>query len=121
MSPWAPARACRAPLCPNRVPSTVKGGYCPVHSKQKGAAAAAYNREKRVPHDPRNTARWQRWRAQILRERPVCERCNDALSTTVHHQGGGGTDPALCFDLSRLVALCSSCHAKAEAEERKSV
>ena len=117
MSPWAALKACLQPGCPNRV----QRGYCPVHAKQtKRAAAAAYN-QKRVPHDPRSTARWQRWRAQILRERPVCERCHDALSTSVHHQGGGGTDPVLCFDLSRLVALCDRCHHQVEAEERKSV
>jgi 5-methylcytosine-specific restriction endonuclease McrA len=47
--------------------------------------------------------------AQMLEEKPVCERCDAARSTDIHEvvsraRGGSILDP------SNLVALCRQCH-----------
>ena len=47
--------------------------------------------------------------AQMLDEKPVCERCDSARSTDIHEvvsraRGGSILDPA------NLVALCRQCH-----------
>ena len=47
--------------------------------------------------------------AQMLDEKPVCERCDQARSTDIHEvisraRGGSILDPA------NLVALCRQCH-----------
>jgi hypothetical protein len=120
MSPTSPRRACLTPGCRSTVPSTTKGGRCELHTKTNTREYSKYyNENVRMAHDPRSSARWKKLRAMYSRAHPVCERCHDAFATQVHHRGGGGTDPDLCYDTERLVALCDRCHHQVEAEERK--
>lgn len=53
--------------------------------------------------------RWRNIRKAILLERPVCEFCNRAPSTQVHHRKPPrfGGDP-LGYD--NLMAVCYPCH-----------
>lgn len=79
---------------------------------------------RRRVEDQRRTAaqrgydgRWQRWRAMVLRERPLCEDCLaqglTVVATDVHHivpKRNGGSDEA-----HNLRTLCHSCHSKITA------
>lgn len=77
------------------------------------------NRPKLVPLRPKHAARprgtttqrgyghaHQKARAQVLGERPVCERCRDALSTDLHHRDGNTHNRRP----ENLEALCERCH-----------
>ncbi len=58
-------------------------------------------------------------RALYLGGHPVCEDCNRAEATQVHHQVGihsGG--PVFAND--NLAALCTKCHARREAQVKAS-
>ncbi len=58
---------------------------------------------------------WREIRTQVLaRARWVCQACGVRTRLEVHHvvkRAQGGSD----FDLDRLVALCSPCHAQTDA------
>jgi 5-methylcytosine-specific restriction endonuclease McrA len=58
---------------------------------------------------------WREIRAQVLaRAQWVCQACRIRTRLEVHHvvkRAQGGSD----FDLDRLVALCSPCHAQTDA------
>ena len=57
-----------------------------------------------------NTSRWRKLSAAIRRARPVCEVCTNDLTTEVHHKVPIDRAPALAFEHSNLVAVCSACH-----------
>lgn len=63
-----------------------------------------------------NTESWRRLRINYLMLHPVCEQCNNALATDVHHKieiSKGKTDSEkrqLGFDENNLMALCKDCH-----------
>ena len=53
---------------------------------------------------------WPVISAEVIREHPVCQICNEAPSAEAHHKiprRYGGTD-----DKSNLLAVCDSCHKK---------
>jgi 5-methylcytosine-specific restriction endonuclease McrA len=62
-----------------------------------------------------NLEAWREIRAQVLaRARWVCQACHVRTRLEVHHvvkRAQGGSD----FDLDRLVALCTTCHAQTDA------
>lgn len=77
------------------------------------------NRPKLVPTKPKHATRprgtttqrgyghaHQKARAAILSARPVCEICDDALSTDLHHLDGNTFNR----HPDNLQALCESCH-----------
>lgn len=67
-----------------------------------------------------NSARWRRLRAEILREHPLCQRCEAegyyAAATEVHHRDpvDWARTPAererRMFSPTNLMALCHRCH-----------
>lgn len=60
------------------------------------------------------TARWQRLRAQQLRQEPLCRRCKRegriTAATVAHHVVAHKGDERLFFDASNLAASCKPCH-----------
>lgn len=56
----------------------------------------------------RDTSEYRRFRRAILRDRPICEHCNEAPSTIVAHQvqplAGGPL-----IDNDNVLALCVQC------------
>ena len=125
MTPWAPARACRQPGCPARVPSTVKGGYCPEHAAQRQKESNAYQANyARGPEEALyNTARWRKCRAWFLNHHPVCESGAHGdyppLARYVHHRQKVSEHPELLTVEENLQALCGHCHAIETAKEIK--
>jgi 5-methylcytosine-specific restriction protein A len=96
----------------------------PTHRPSFAPKRADYDRayNRRRGKDPRCTAAWKHARALKLARDPLCEECKlhgvTRAATQVHHvvpleQGG-----ALC-DLGNLRSLCSACHAKENARERR--
>jgi 5-methylcytosine-specific restriction protein A len=79
------------------------------------ATDALYDRDRRGPeHSAYKTARWQRLRALVLRDRPLCQDCRAAgritPATVVHHEDETSEGhPVLC-DPDRLTPLCRPCH-----------
>ena len=69
----------------------------------------------------RTGRKWRRLSAQIKRERPLCQRCEEmgklTPSAEVHHVVKIRTNSNLAFDPDNLRALCRPCH---EIEERNS-
>lgn len=67
---------------------------------------------------PLNTARWQRLRASVLAERPLCVDClargQVTPATDVDHDDGDPSNNAR----SNLVSRCHSCHSTKTMRER---
>lgn len=65
------------------------------------------------------TAKWQRFRRRILRQRPVCEQagCGEA-SVEVHHLDGLGPLGPRGYDETNLQALCKPHHSQITAREQ---
>lgn len=63
-----------------------------------------------------DTPYWKQLRLSYLMEHPVCECCNNALATEVHHKvelKRACTDEemlSLGFNINNLMAVCSTCH-----------
>jgi 5-methylcytosine-specific restriction protein A len=107
-------RACAQGRCPELVVS----GYCANHGGNSERAAG----RKRFD-DARGTAAsrgydavWQRLRLVVLREEPVCRKCQRALSREVDHIvpiAAGGER----LERSNLQGLCKPCHSRKTATE----
>ena len=71
----------------------------------------------------RRSARWRKMRALKLSRDPLCEDCEACgvltAATQVHHIVGLRTQPDLAFRMDNLASLCTACHARREAAERR--
>lgn len=71
----------------------------------------------------RNTNRWRRLRRMKLAQCPLCQDCAGVNriepATQVHHDEPLSRRPDLAFTMTNLVPLCTTCHARREAEARK--
>ena len=71
-----------------------------------------------------SSRRWRKFRAWVLRRKPLCEHCEQQDRTTeakhVHHDKPRKQFPQLAFDYDNMVALCHPCHSKEEARRRHS-
>lgn len=98
--PTAALRPCLQPGCP----ALVTKGRCATHGARPNADA------RRAYH----TARWQRLRAQVLREQPCCQECRSrgrvVMSTDVDHIVPHRGDEDLFWARSNLQGLCHGCH-----------
>jgi 5-methylcytosine-specific restriction protein A len=63
-----------------------------------------------------DTPYWKQLRLSYLMEHPVCECCNNALATEVHHitelkkATSDEEMVSLGFSINNLMAVCSTCH-----------
>lgn len=66
---------------------------------------------------PYQTKEYKEARRLLLRQNPICVRCNRAPSTCAHHilpiRAGGPI-----AEITNLMALCRSCHQQIEIELR---
>jgi len=71
----------------------------------------------------RRSSRWKKVRALKLARDPLCEDCKEHGVTTpaeqVHHLVGLAERPDLAFVLENTRSLCTTCHARREAEVRR--
>lgn len=105
-------KPCNVPGCGRAI---LKQGKCPPQCPRYG------KRRRRVASTRPNANargyghRWRLLSKSVLAECPVCQKCNDALSTDCDHilpKSQGGTD-----DRSNLQALCGTCHKQKTAAE----
>ncbi len=104
-----------------------------THLQTLGTSRKAYDRlyEERRRRDPklaqakriRNSARWQRFRKWFKMRHPLC--CNPfdyhgpQPTAHVHHIEALVARPDLAFSEGHCAPLCTTCHAKIEAMERR--
>jgi 5-methylcytosine-specific restriction enzyme A len=58
------------------------------------------------------TRRWEKFRAWILNERPICENCHKAASNEAHHLDGLGPNGPRGYDPDNIACLCKPCHSR---------
>lgn len=101
----------------------------PTHSELSGRGRAATDREydARRRDDPLwgalRSARWQRVRERQLARRPLCEDClsvgRRVVAKQVDHVIPRRKRPDLMYQIANLRSLCTTCHARKSAEERR--
>jgi 5-methylcytosine-specific restriction endonuclease McrA len=105
-------KPCLHPGCPNQA----KPGdpRCVDHAQEHDAGIARAGR---------NVYWIKRWR--ILRHRklftdPICEVCDNALATEVHHRTPLAEDDSdgNAYGMAGLVSICSPCHSQATKAEQ---
>lgn len=97
----------------------------PFAQAAKAQTQRAYDRRRAA--DPRlaaaarirNSAAWQRLRAHFLAVHPICGACVAALATQVHHLQPVERRPDLALCWGNLAPVCSFCHARCNAVERR--
>lgn len=103
--------ACRRPGCPG----IVRDGVCDACGSVRRERDKRYNAQRPDKNAAYGRpATWARLRTIVLAQQPLCEDCASigrvTPATEVHHVlalSAGGTN-----ELSSLVGLCKSCHAK---------
>jgi 5-methylcytosine-specific restriction endonuclease McrA len=107
VSPYAPARPCAVPTCPQLA---VSRGRCRTH-----AAAQEFQRPNHEVRKWYYQAKWKRLRDSVLRENPLCVECKYTgrvtLATDVHHREKHEGVAEKFFDRTNLEGLCASHHA----------
>jgi 5-methylcytosine-specific restriction protein A len=120
-----PSRPCNHPTCCNYVPRESGRRFCDEHAAEETQKRAErhrhYDQHQRDQDAKKfyNSAEWQRARAIKLARNPVCEHCNRAFATTVHHRIPlAKCTPAQRLDQDNLKSCCHPCHSIIEAEIR---
>jgi 5-methylcytosine-specific restriction protein A len=92
---------------------------CDAEYEARRRSDPALARAQRI----RSSARWRKLRALKLARDPLCEDCQTRgvlkAATQVHHVEGLAQRPDLAFVMKNLASLCTTCHAKREAQERR--
>ena len=77
----------------------------------------------RKAHRLRNTTRWRKLRRMKLARSPLCEECTEhgvfVPATQVHHVIQLTKRHDLAYDIDNTRSLCSTCHARESARERR--
>ena len=78
--------------------------------------------EQREADRLRSTARWQKARAKVLKQDPMCRPCasigRERAATQVDHLVPVVTRPDLAFVEANLQPICDACHRRKSAKER---
>lgn len=113
-----PLRPCTFPGCPSLVPS----GRCPAHQPSSASSSSTSPTGTLTPslsHKFKpfyNSRAWKHLRLYKLSISPVCERCNLALATEVHHIQSLDERWDLRLDMGNLGSRCKPCHSRETAE-----
>ena len=98
------------------MPSAIKT-HRPILHLPKRANPTGRNADARRSI-PLNTSAWQRLRASVLAERPLCAHCFErggvTIATDVDHADGDASNNAR----SNLQSLCHACHSTKTMRER---
>lgn len=109
------ARPCTFPGCPSLVPS----GRCPAHQPSSASSSPTNTHTPPLSHKFKpfyNSKAWKDLRLYKLSISPVCESCNLALATEVHHIQSLESRWDLRLDMGNLGSRCKPCHSKETAE-----
>lgn len=125
--PHTPPRPCRHPACPALVYDG--SGYCAAHAGDKQDSRRKYDSTRKDSEHVR-TRRASRWRklSEVIRaQNPLCcdpygDHARDGLAAfaaQVHHIVSAEERPDLMLEVSNTAPVCTKCHARTEAAERK--
>jgi 5-methylcytosine-specific restriction endonuclease McrA len=96
-------------------------GWCVAHQRdpqmEKRAQDRAYDLYRRDPEMAAfyKSAEWEGARLRKLAQDPVCQTCNRAQATTVHHKVPAKLlSPTARLDPDNLDSACTSCHSRHE-------
>lgn len=105
-----PLRPCTFPGCPSLVPR----GRCSLHqpSQRLGDGDPLLPLLHHLHKPFYNSAPWRRARTLYLSLHPICELCQCAIATEVHHILSLDARPDLALDPSNLQATCKPCHSR---------
>jgi 5-methylcytosine-specific restriction protein A len=110
--PDAPRRPCGHPGCPAL---TSGSRFCPEHSREFGRG---YEKDRGTAASRGYDARWQRIRARVLNEEPLCRFCLDdghvTMAEVVDHVDGDSRNNAR----RNLRPLCERCHNSRTARDQ---
>lgn len=122
--PEAAPRPCMRPACPEMASV---GGYCVTHARPSGRL---YDRGRRqqvatlaTAARIRSTSRWRVVRVHERRKWPLC--CDPFASgcrqptAQINHIEGLASRPDLAYVESNHAPVCTACHAKVSAIERR--
>jgi 5-methylcytosine-specific restriction protein A len=111
----SPTRLCLESKCPN--PATAKG-RCDFHRKLQERERSRVRRdEARARNRLYASKHWAMVRRRKLSLNPICELCDVALATEVHHRTAledGGEK----FAAENLVSCCRPCHSRETRREQ---
>ena len=116
-----PSHHCRHPTCPDLV---AQPGYCQAHQhlapQRRAHEHKTYDQSRRDPEAKRfyNSKAWKATRLIKLAGDPICQLCEKATATDVHHLIALRADWAKALDLTNLQSLCGTCHKRIEASQR---
>src|SRR5690606_8424872 len=112
--PIRPPRPCAKPRCPR----LTTGRYCEEHRREYRRMVDA---SRPTAAQRGYGARWQRARAEYLREHPWCVEClaqgGRTPATVVDHVVPHRGDPVLFWDRSNWAALCRRHHDQKTARQ----
>jgi hypothetical protein len=116
-----PVYKCKHPTCRAQLPER---GHCARHQpaaaepeREKKEKDRLYDASRRDPEMVKfyNSAAWKAVRLEKLRQDPLCQMCNKAVATTVHHKDPAkGQSPAERLNIKKLESACSPCHSRHE-------
>ena len=97
---------CSEPGCPALVPS----GKCARHAPRQRLEHPA----ARQVHRWYTSTRWQRLRAEVIQDEPLCRHCRltgrHTPTVDVDHIRRHDGDPLVFWDRRNLQGLCKRCH-----------
>jgi 5-methylcytosine-specific restriction protein A len=110
-----PIKLCLSPKCPN--PATARG-RCDFHRKlQERQRSRVRRQEGRERNRFYARKHWAMVRRHKLRLDPICELCDVALASEVHHRialdDGGDV-----YAMGNLVSTCKPCHSRQTRREQ---
>jgi 5-methylcytosine-specific restriction protein A len=89
----------------------VTSGRCQAHTSRARLTQLAYAKA----HRWYCSARWQRLRAEVLRDEPFCRSClangRKVITSDIDHIQKHNGEAVLFWNRSNLQGLCKACHA----------
>ncbi len=102
---------------PSRAYHACGQGGCPELVSGRARCSAHTIERKKDPTQAKfyGSSQWQKLRAIVKRQQPICGMCKRAPSTSVHHKDG---DWKNCT-MENLEGVCKPCHARHSGTEHR--
>jgi 5-methylcytosine-specific restriction enzyme A len=110
-----PIKLCIESGCPN--PATARG-RCDEHRKTRERERSRVRRqEARDRNRMYASKQWAIFRRRKLSLNPICELCDQALATEVHHKVAMG-DGGAPYSFANAISTCKPCHSRETRREQ---